>query len=345
MNFQYVQDINITKKKDSKIICKLCDKPLVDPVFCSHCSEIFCIACLTNNRCDPAFIHSLDVKNPIIQSLQELEIFCPINKHNGCGWIGMRKDYLDHCNDCEKKYEICSLCCELKYDDNQVIHECIDDRPDVDHVYEIEPDRFYHKRQYNKNNISQQDNKMPKDKKINVAGPFPNKKILQSESSAKKINISEKSPNKNNISEPSQNKKPLPSKKSSAKNIDVETQTLYETTNVVRSMMQLINISKIESRCHRYLKKSYFNIYIQSITNIDKKYNNKDFDEFDQVRKIWLDEYIAPVTDATSRNKEQPYSFDIKCNHEKYNYAVNNNIFRQKINSYYQRIADIKIMS
>jgi hypothetical protein len=126
VELEYVQPIETIKEKHPHIICKQCDKPLIRPIFCENCCDFVCQSCLTNALCcefsKVIFLsdtnnESINGKGSIAKLLEQLEIYCPINRTNGCEWIGMRKEYFDHCNECDKKYQLCKFGCGIKVDD------------------------------------------------------------------------------------------------------------------------------------------------------------------------------------------------------------------------------------
>lgn len=117
-NFEYVLGIAEIKSNHSMVICKFCQMPVVRPVLCTNCYDFMCQICPithSSNRCcgtdnianlnDTEF--SFNGKGAIAKILEELEIYCAINKENGCQWIGKRRNYLDHHHHCIKNYKIC----------------------------------------------------------------------------------------------------------------------------------------------------------------------------------------------------------------------------------------------
>lgn len=64
----------------------------------------------------------LNVKGSIIKILEQLEIYCAVNKVNGCKWSGPRVEYFDHYNKCAKKYQPCIFGCGKIIHNNDIIH-------------------------------------------------------------------------------------------------------------------------------------------------------------------------------------------------------------------------------
>jgi hypothetical protein len=137
MNFdlEYIQAIEKIKEKDQHIICKQCNKPLIKPVFCQNCCNFACQLCLSNASCcktDKVIYltdknsESINGKGWIAELLEQLEIYCPINRMYGCEWTGKRADCLDHCNECIKKYQKCDFGCDtiIHCDDKKHYDEC-----------------------------------------------------------------------------------------------------------------------------------------------------------------------------------------------------------------------------
>ncbi len=128
IDLKYTQSIKTIKEKYTNIICKQCDKPLIKPVFCENCCYFSCELCLTNAVCceNGKVIYlnndSINGKGPIAKTLEELEIYCPVNRLCGCEWIGIRRDYFDHYNECHKKYQLCKFGCGIKFDVDNCEH-------------------------------------------------------------------------------------------------------------------------------------------------------------------------------------------------------------------------------
>jgi hypothetical protein len=131
IGLEYIQPVETIKEKHSHIICKQCNKPLIKPVFCENCCEFICQLCLTNGTCcefskviylTDTNNESINGKGSIAKLLEQLEIYCPINKICGCDWIGVRRDYFDHCNKCDKKYQLCKFGCGTKFNIDNIGH-------------------------------------------------------------------------------------------------------------------------------------------------------------------------------------------------------------------------------
>lgn len=118
LEFYYVSNINKIRKEYSLVICKLCDKPLVKPVQCSFCREIFChkcyhktyISCCTDGRLiDPNGNSDIlfNGQGNIEKKLGELDVYCAENRFLGCKWQGKRKNYIEHYQKCSAEYLKC----------------------------------------------------------------------------------------------------------------------------------------------------------------------------------------------------------------------------------------------
>ncbi len=119
IKLEYIHPIETIKNTYPHIFCKQCDNLLIEPVFCENCCYFSCQLCLINATCckNGKVIYlgeSINGKGPIAKTLEELEIYCPINRLYGCEWIGVRRDYFDHYNKCNKKYQICKFGCGNK---------------------------------------------------------------------------------------------------------------------------------------------------------------------------------------------------------------------------------------
>jgi hypothetical protein len=146
LDFEYILSVESIKEKHSHIICKFCNKPLVNPVLCEDCYNFMCQICpsisstlsanskltdITNRCCGNNTIsylnraddgNSFNGKGFIAKILDNLEIYCAVNKVNGCKWIGKRSDYLDHYRECNQMYCECVYGCGQIVDTNDIYH-------------------------------------------------------------------------------------------------------------------------------------------------------------------------------------------------------------------------------
>jgi hypothetical protein len=138
LNFEYTQTIDSIKEKFPHIVCKYCIKPLVNPYLCENCCDFMCEVCpstnITNRCCDidkekktnnNDNINLLNGKGSIAKVLEELEIYCAVNKINGCQWIGKRSDYILHYNECIQEYDPCIFGCGKNICKDDINHYAI----------------------------------------------------------------------------------------------------------------------------------------------------------------------------------------------------------------------------
>ncbi len=121
LNFEYILSVEFIKEKYPHIICKFCDRPLVNPIFCEICCDFICQTCPSTNISKQCCTNEKDKnlnddmlfngKGSIAKILEDLEISCTVNKVNGCKWIGKRFDYVQHYNNCNKNYQACIFGC------------------------------------------------------------------------------------------------------------------------------------------------------------------------------------------------------------------------------------------
>jgi hypothetical protein len=139
-----VQTNEIIKAKHSHIFCKVCDKPFVNPIMCNECCEFVCFKCknkikvteedscvcsLTDNWReigDTTKNLLMNGKGNIKKPLENLEIYCPLNRKYGCKWQGTRKNYTEHLSLCGSKYLDCIYGCgdRLSLDNIDHYDEC-----------------------------------------------------------------------------------------------------------------------------------------------------------------------------------------------------------------------------
>lgn len=106
--------------------CRVCDRPLIYPVFCTRCEFYTCKWCLTSNSCCNTEIVFTEVpingRGLLSQVLSEMQISCPVNYANGCKWIGVRAELTNHYETCIKSYHKCDFGCELKTMSDDISH-------------------------------------------------------------------------------------------------------------------------------------------------------------------------------------------------------------------------------
>lgn len=135
MLFEYIDSVEDIERKYPHIICKFCNQPLTSPIICTECYDFMCYKCPTldkiNRCCENANMNTGDLglingKGLISKILEELRVYCVVNKNNGCKWIGTRKEYLEHQNKCNKKYKNCVYGCDklIKVDDINHLDSC-----------------------------------------------------------------------------------------------------------------------------------------------------------------------------------------------------------------------------
>ena len=96
------------KNYPATILCGSCIKPLLYPVFCQICGYYTCRSCLMDDCCCDTPISSTNVPingyGELCEILNTLRVYCPINKSNGCQWIGNRSEIMGHVIECENIY-------------------------------------------------------------------------------------------------------------------------------------------------------------------------------------------------------------------------------------------------
>ncbi len=133
LDFCYTTELDIIRTNYPMIICKFCQMPLVRPVLCTNCHDYMCqlcpSLCASNRCCDTNFIinlnnadNSFNGKGAIVKTLELLEIFCAVNRENGCKWIGRRGEYLDHYHECTNNYKLCVFGCGAFVSNDNVEH-------------------------------------------------------------------------------------------------------------------------------------------------------------------------------------------------------------------------------
>ncbi len=80
----------------------------------------------------------------------------------------------------------------------------------------------------------------------------------------------------------------------------------------------------------------HFNKYLLSYQKTSKDCDN-EFEEFIKIREIWLNQEIVSIKQGPCRMTQPKYS-----DKQKKEYAVNNNIFRQLVNDYYDEVSIFK---
>ncbi len=104
--FQYVETISTIRLSHPYLLCKFCNDPLVKPCICTICDGLMCRICLStgvsNICCNKKITDSnlIDIHHNINDLLDNIQVYCHINKSNGCQWVGKRCDYENHYYDC-----------------------------------------------------------------------------------------------------------------------------------------------------------------------------------------------------------------------------------------------------
>lgn len=117
-NFEYLTNIKEIRKTYPHIFCKFCNEILISPIYCNICGDFVCYECLIKNNCEccdtkiTATNDNINGRGAISKVLNTLQIYCPINKNNGCEWIGQRIDVEKHLIECQKSYVECIFGCK-----------------------------------------------------------------------------------------------------------------------------------------------------------------------------------------------------------------------------------------
>jgi len=249
----------------------------------------------------------LNGKGIICNSLETLRIYCPINKMNGCEWIGLRMEIDKHVQKCQQSY------CECIYGCGQIIS--------INDTYHLDTCSAF----------ATWINNLTTNNSIDI------KITAYIKHTSMKLDRIQ-----NQIDNLTQQKICDEKIITDTHNTEIELKKIRnnsktDTHNTEIELKKILNNSKTELQL-RYICRSgmitKFNKYLETF-----QVSDDDYDDFIKIKNIWFDDTKVKIKVVGGTTTTPKYLPDIKNE-----YAINNKIFQLIINNYYEAIVSINII-